>query len=104
MLDYVTNDTVCRSRMLLRYFGESNGHDCGQCDTCISLRNRQSADKRPAKELFGEILQILSEQEMTPAALAEKMPGGKEALTEALHLLLEEGKIIAANGMLQIKK
>ena len=36
MLDYVSSDTVCRSRMLLHYFGEKNEHNCGQCDTCIN--------------------------------------------------------------------
>lgn len=41
ILDYATNDTVCRSRMLLHYFGEKNEHDCGICDTCISLRNKK---------------------------------------------------------------
>ena len=30
MLEYVTNDTLCRSRMLLDYFGEKNEHNCGQ--------------------------------------------------------------------------
>ena len=41
MLDYVTNDTAARrSRMLLDYFGERNEHNCGQCDTCISLRSK----------------------------------------------------------------
>jgi ATP-dependent DNA helicase RecQ len=34
MLDYVTNISQCRSRQLLRYFGEKKTHDCGTCDVC----------------------------------------------------------------------
>ena len=43
MLEYVTNDTLCRSRMLLDYFGEKNEHNCGQCDTCIGLRKQTAS-------------------------------------------------------------
>ena len=32
MEEYVTSESVCRSRMLLRYFGEKNAHNCKQCD------------------------------------------------------------------------
>ena len=31
MEEYVTSESVCRSRMLLRYFGEKNEHNCKQC-------------------------------------------------------------------------
>ncbi len=34
MEEYVTTENICRSRMLLRYFGEKNEHNCGQCDVC----------------------------------------------------------------------
>lgn len=50
MLDYVSSDTVCRSRMLLHYFGEKNEHNCGQCDTCINLKNKKPSGHLSEKE------------------------------------------------------
>ena len=104
MLDYVSSDTVCRSRMLLHYFGEKNEHNCGQCDTCINLKNKKPSGHLSEKELSEKILQALSDKPQTPATLAEQIPDDKNMLIDVLHELLDEGKVIAVNGMLQIKK
>ena len=36
MIDYATNGYVCRSRQLLRYFGETRSTECHVCDVCVS--------------------------------------------------------------------
>ena len=35
MIHYVEEQEVCRSRMLLIYFGEKDPKDCGHCDFCL---------------------------------------------------------------------
>ena len=104
MLEYVTNDTLCRSRMLLDYFGEKNEHNCGQCDTCIGLRKQTATCQPDREELYEKIHKILSGAPQTPAGLLEQLPIEKELLTETLRRLLDEGKIIVVDGILQIKK
>ncbi|MBQ0044900.1 MAG: RecQ family ATP-dependent DNA helicase [Bacteroidales bacterium] len=38
MIDYASEETECRSRFLLRYFGESDSKECGTCDICRARR------------------------------------------------------------------
>lgn len=38
MLEYVSETSECRSRYLLRYFGQTETTDCGTCDVCRARR------------------------------------------------------------------
>ena len=94
MLDYVSSDTVCRSRMLLHYFGEKNEHNCGQCDTCINLKNKKPSGHLSEKELSEKILQALSDKTTKLQPLwTEQIADDKNMLIDVLHGLLDEGKV-----------
>lgn len=49
IVDYVSNDKVCRSRQLVAYFGEQSVADCGGCDVCLT-RKPQTLDAEAAVE------------------------------------------------------
>lgn len=42
MLEYVSEASECRSRYLLRYFGQTESADCGCCDVCQGAAHRCS--------------------------------------------------------------
>ena len=44
MLRYAENDTVCRQRQLLEYFGEKSDEDCGRCDVCLHQKEREEVE------------------------------------------------------------
>ena len=61
MLQYISMDgNCCRSRMLLRYFGEEAAKDCGICDVCVQ-RKRQPASEDEKEALRRHILDQLQE-------------------------------------------
>ena len=51
MVAYVREDDECRSRFLLRYFGQEESRDCGNCDVC-----RAGKADRGLREKTGEAL------------------------------------------------
>ena len=104
MIEYVENDLICRSRILLFYFGEKNEHNCGQCDTCIRLHHKKGSSDNEFEQLCQSILQLLAEEPLPPSAVTEKLGISREDATEALQLLLDEHRIFAVNGLLQLQR
>lgn len=103
MLEYVTSETACRSRMLLHYFGEKNEHNCEQCDTCINRKKKNGVTDSSYNVLRRQILEMLSVQQRTPADLARLIEADKEEIAAVIRFLLDKGEIQMEDGMLQTK-
>ncbi|WP_458410283.1 RecQ family ATP-dependent DNA helicase [Bacteroides congonensis] len=105
MEEYVTSEDVCRSRMLLRYFGEKNEHNCGQCDVCISHRATDATLSEDSfEELKQQITELLAQKPLLPVEIANKMEAERERVAEVIHHLLEEGALKMQDGMIHISK
>ena len=104
MEEYVTTENICRSRMLLRYFGEKNEHNCGQCDVCLSHRATDTLTGESLEELKKKIAELLAQKPHTPAEIAEKIEAEKERVSEVIQYLLEEGEWKMQDGMIHISK
>ena len=102
MEEYVTTENICRSRMLLRYFGEKNEHNCGQCDVCLSKRATDNLSEESYEEVKRQILDLLSHSPLTPAETADQIKAEKEDIGQVIRYLLDEGELKMQDGMLHI--
>ena len=90
MIDYVQTANECRSRQLLRYFGEKNDHDCGQCDVCMSYK-RQLTDNEKTQSASQLILDLLADGQQHHVTELRQLPLPYEQIDAALEqLMLEE--------------
>ena len=99
MIDYATNDAVCRSRQLLHYFGETDSHDCRQCDVCLSEtknKPRTSATSAGAQA----VLDLLSDGKPHHITELRGIQLPTEQLNAALDYLLQEEHIHIEDGFL----
>lgn len=56
MKSYVFDDSRCRVRGMLEYFGEKDAADCGTCDVCRARRPRKPADTAGIRRRILELL------------------------------------------------
>lgn len=91
VLDYIENDTVCRSVQLVRYFGEEDAAKCGICSVCKTELQQISAKDRMT--LSEKILLLLEETPQTSRELSEKLTFAEAEIVKTLRLLLDSNKL-----------
>lgn len=100
MIEYAESENRCRSRMLLRYFGEKNEHNCGQCDIC--LQQHQSGLKSGEFESISQQLQaLLKENPLSLQEIKDKMQVPENHLIKVVSYLVSEEIIRQENGYLK---
>ena len=89
VIAYASDDYICRSRQLLRYFGENIQSDCNQCDVCSKSKHDDTAEDK--------IIRLLDDYEWHQLTDIMKIDASSPDLDRAIKHLVQE-EIIHIDG------
>lgn len=101
MIGYAENDYICRSRQLLRYFGEVRSSDCGRCDVCRSHSKNNGYEDAMADAKV-KIMSLLADKAMHPMVELNSFSIDRNVLKAALEYLINEEKVYVRDGKLSL--
>lgn len=101
IINYAENNDICRSRQLLRYFGEERSVDCDQCDVCIN-HNMEAPTNFELSNAEEEIMRLLADgcQHSVSELAAIRMDSS--VLNETIEYMISEEKVFVRDGMISL--
>lgn len=100
VLNYINEKTVCKSKLILSYFGETTDTECGICTYCISKKSRLNDTSLISEKIIG----LLKMQDMNSREIQKLTKNAEDDIIFALQNLLENNMIsIRSNNKYTLK-
>lgn len=100
VLYYIKEKNTCKSKLLLRYFGEIKEEDCGVCSYCIA----KVVPKKSTKAISEKIIGLLKIQELNSRDIQKMTKLPKDDVIFALQDLLEKDIVfVKPNNLYSLK-
>ena len=99
IVEYATNEDECRSRIIERYFGDSEAKPCGVCDNCLKARNSQ----RKVEAIKNSVIELLTAEELDIKEVVARIDEAPSLIVEIVEELIAIEKIsMSLHGKLKI--
>ena len=89
---YVTEKDICRTRLLIKYFGEKSDEDCGICDVCAE-RKKAPVTNRGFAEIVAALENELKQSPLTAQQIKTKLKIQDPDFDKVIDFLTDAGKI-----------
>ena len=92
MINYIKTNDVCRSRMLVHYFGEELAIDCGICDHCRRQKNRGSSSE--FEQIASLVMQVLDGKSLSINETVDKISiADTDRRIEVIRQMLDDDEL-----------
>ncbi len=95
VIEFASLSHVCRSRLLLNYFGQSRSENCGLCDVCIA-RKKTNVDDDTFDRIHQALRGVLDHLPQTAEKVVDKLDFTKDDVWRVLAWL-EENNVVGEN-------
>ena len=92
VLDYAQEEFICRSQILLSYFGEKDTKPCGKCDICLKKKETILTDT-DFEEIRLAVCEALTIESLSVNALVKKLKHKDSKVMQVIRFMLDNGKI-----------
>lgn len=101
VLDYAQEENVCRSQILLSYFGEKNTKPCGKCDICLKNKDNELTDEE-FNIIKEKIIALLQDEPKSANSIVKNVPYKETKTLKVIRFMLDNG-LANENNQLKIK-
>ena len=102
VLNYINEERLCRSRMLVTYFGEKDAEDCGCCDTCLA-KNDSGLSNKDFNAIRDALLANLTDEAKDIKEVTGALPFPMEKCITAIRFLADhDERFVVESGYIKI--
>jgi ATP-dependent DNA helicase RecQ len=98
VMDYAQEENICRSQMLLSYFGEKNTKPCEKCDICLKKKETTLSESE-FEEIRQAVTAMLGIESLTVNALVKKVNHKELKVIQVIRFMIDQGLIIEDDKM-----
>jgi ATP-dependent DNA helicase RecQ len=104
LIEYLQNDSRCRSIVLLEYFGDTSAVDCGVCDVCLN-RKRSLLSEDEYAQISKRIIQCLETGKKDLRQLVIDISSFPESrVVEIARIMIDQGTLSAEDEQVSLHK
>ena len=101
IINYASTDRFCRSKLLLRYFGEKKSENCGHCDVCVAQK-KEELSGTDFDKISIEVLDLLKTGALSTEKLAEVLEFDEKTIIEVIRYLSDNNKVKLKGNLVYI--